>query len=293
MNNNTVNNLSKFKPSKLMRDKIEDIVLKIYNANNLYNKDEVIYISGPMTGVDDYRDRFNTIEEKIKYVYSDQDIYIINPINILDKLSDNEANYIDNVFLTFALLELSTIIMVDDTNDNWLNSRGTLIELTYANKNGITIYGMDWLYNAVRFKKYLSSNIANPTISITEELVDPNSNYKLDSSITDTTELMDFLSDINMGNFNLSDKGTITHTLSYSTILMDYLNNISKNILLNSDKIKSVAIKIEADPNIIKLITDKDPATTVANKGKAVYKFISDESLYGTGKIRITLGNNN
>ena len=42
MNNNTVNNLSKFKPSKLMRDKIEDIVLKIYNANDLYNKDEVI-----------------------------------------------------------------------------------------------------------------------------------------------------------------------------------------------------------------------------------------------------------
>lgn len=293
MNNNTVNNLSKFKPSKLMRDKIEDIVLKIYNTNNLYNKDEVIYISGPMTGVDDYRDRFNTIEEKIKYVYSDQDIYIINPINILDKLSDDEANYIDKVFLTFALLELSTIIMVDDTNDNWLNSRGTLIELTYANKNGITIYGMDWLYNAVRFKKYLSSSIVNPTINITEELVDPNSNYKLDSSITDTTELMDFLTDINMGNFNLSDKGTITHTLSYSTILMDYLNNIATDILLNSDKIKSVAIKIEADPNIIKLITDKDPATTVANKGKAVYKFISDKSLYGTGKIRITLGNNN
>lgn len=149
-------NVSKIKPSKKMINYINETIGKIYLEAK--DHDYIIYISGPMTGIDNYKEKFAKIEKDIKYVYHEADIYIINPVNILDNIPE-DSSYIDTMFLTEALVSISSIIIVDDSDNNYINSRGVLAELAYARGKNKDIYGMDWLYNAFRFRKFLDNGI--------------------------------------------------------------------------------------------------------------------------------------
>lgn len=90
-----------------------------------------IYISGPITGTNDYMERFKAAEDTLKQ-YGHE---VVNPAAALAGLpaSTTHKEYMD---ISIALLKLcDTILMLD----NWRYSKGSCIELDYAIRNGITV----------------------------------------------------------------------------------------------------------------------------------------------------------
>ncbi len=153
-------NLTKFKcTNKDFLDYMNQKMWQIIIDNNLEDKDEVIYISAPMTGIDNYQYRFKQMYDWVKYIYHDCDIFIINPSKYLDEIPEQlNASYVDKIFFCFELLNLATILILDDSTDKWMESRGCLTELMYAQSSGITMYGYDYVVNATKWRHYLDED---------------------------------------------------------------------------------------------------------------------------------------
>lgn len=136
-----------FKPSKKFENYINDIVMREwFNYNNyaislkLNGSMKIGYISSPMTittGINkDIKGCYDAIIEKLL----SHNIYPINMNKIIDEIPDElDASYIDIMHLCFALLNISDIIFVNVTNNDWLNSRGVLSELSYAKEKELYI----------------------------------------------------------------------------------------------------------------------------------------------------------
>lgn len=153
-------NLTSFKCTneKFLRY-IDDKIYEVVKSNDLENKDEVIYISAPMTGIDNYSERFQVMSNWINYAYHEQNIFIINPSKYIDEIPlELNASYIDKVFFTFRLINLATIFILDDSTDKWTESRGCLLELIYAWYNRINMYGYNYIMNSVKFRHYLDGH---------------------------------------------------------------------------------------------------------------------------------------
>ena len=87
-----------------------------------------IYISGPVTGTDDYKERFQRAEEKLKgkYEYS----MIVNPTKIQEIFSKPE-NVTHDEYMHVALSVLDKCDCIHMMS-GWKKSQGACIEYGYA-----------------------------------------------------------------------------------------------------------------------------------------------------------------
>lgn len=92
-----------------------------------------VYISGPISGRRDYRERFREAEGRLR----NMGFQVINPANMNSVLIENETEYEDYIKISLELMGLcDCICMIGD----WWNSRGAKIEHEYAK-----IRGMDFV----------------------------------------------------------------------------------------------------------------------------------------------------
>lgn len=107
-------------------DKVYYYMQYCTSLNN--NKHHTIYISGPITGVDNYLDNFNAAEEALKELgYT-----VINPARFNSVLPD--LKYEQYMSIDFALLDLCDYIYM---LDGWQDSKGANREYGYALGKGL------------------------------------------------------------------------------------------------------------------------------------------------------------
>ena len=99
----------------------------------------MIYISGPISGTNDYLTRFDSAEDEI---HEDIDLdlsydYIINPADILDRLPTYNLKYSDLMRLCLDLLSMcDSIYMLR----GWEKSKGARLEREFAITHNFKIY---------------------------------------------------------------------------------------------------------------------------------------------------------
>lgn len=89
-----------------------------------------IYISGPITNVLDYKEKFARAEQNLKLKYPDAEI--INP-TVLDKLP---LEYDEYMKLDLMLLDMCDAIYM---MNGWEMSKGACIEFSYATAKELII----------------------------------------------------------------------------------------------------------------------------------------------------------
>ena len=89
-----------------------------------------IYISGPITNVLDYKEKFARAEQNLKAKYPDAEI--INP-TVLDKLPLTYDEYME---LDLMLLDMCGVIYM---MNGWEKSKGACIEFGYATAKELII----------------------------------------------------------------------------------------------------------------------------------------------------------
>lgn len=146
-------NFSKFRTSKRFENYCDNLINNLIISEKLDTKKEIIYISSPMTGVDNYQEKFDSLIRNVQKFYENQNYYIINPSTILDSIPESlYASYIDKMLLTFKLLDICTVMIVNDYGDDWIKSRGVLTELTYCKSNNIDIIGYNNLITLLKLR---------------------------------------------------------------------------------------------------------------------------------------------
>ncbi len=91
-----------------------------------------IYISGGITGVENYKEKFAEAEEKLKAEYPEADI--VNPAKLSEIYQNgNCEDYID--ICLYLLAKCDSIYMLQ----GWEDSKGASIEHTYARIKEMTI----------------------------------------------------------------------------------------------------------------------------------------------------------
>lgn len=82
-----------------------------------------IYLSGPITGVEDYKERFLAADLFLEKIY-EGDATILNPAKNPEGL--RPADYMR---LSFAMIDAADVVSV---MPGWANSRGAVLEVMYA-----------------------------------------------------------------------------------------------------------------------------------------------------------------
>ena len=104
----------------------------------------VFYLVGPITGIEDKAEAIFDQAKKdlstyLSQVYEEDEYFVLTPYN-WSRLIKVELPYTDYMIISATIIKIfvDNIVLVD-INDNWLNSRGTLSELTVAATNNIEI----------------------------------------------------------------------------------------------------------------------------------------------------------
>lgn len=96
---------------------------------------ERIYISGPVTGHEDYMTEFSRMERKVAALFNGSAV-VINPAAVCAKLPEG-VSWEECMKLCFVLVEMADgIYMMPD----WQKSTGACIEYGYAKALGKQIY---------------------------------------------------------------------------------------------------------------------------------------------------------
>ena len=99
--------------------------------NGRLRHDDWIYISGPITGVENYMENFSSAEVRL----ADRGWHVVNPAKMGWILPRN-AEWADYMIIDFQLLAAcSYIYMLKD----WEKSKGAKEEIAFAKKNGIQV----------------------------------------------------------------------------------------------------------------------------------------------------------
>lgn len=156
-------NETQFKVScKEMSDYIKSVCDKLEKETNIYQRDNVVYISGPVTGINGFKQSFIIMKEYIKYIYHDKDVLIIDPTEYLDAIPEElnlHPTYIDMIIFGLELLKYAgKMFIYDDDKEAWINSRGCLIEATYATCNNIDMYNYEYTIKAAMNIKMNETN---------------------------------------------------------------------------------------------------------------------------------------
>lgn len=156
-------NESQFKVScKEMEDYIKSVCDKLEKETNIYQRANVVYISGPVTGINGFKQSFIIMKEYIKYIYHDKDVLIIDPTEYLDAIPEElnlHPTYIDMGIFGLELLKYAdSMFIYDKDKEAWINSRGCLIEATYAACNDINMYNYEYTLKAAMNIKMAETN---------------------------------------------------------------------------------------------------------------------------------------
>lgn len=156
-------NETRFKVScKEMDDYIKSVCDKLEKETDIYKRDNVVYISGPVTGINGYKQTFILMKEYIKYIYHDKDVLIIDPTEYIDAIPEElnlHPTYIDMIIFGLELLKYADSMFIYDNNkEAWINSRGCLIEATYAACNDINMYNYEYTLKAAMNIKMAETN---------------------------------------------------------------------------------------------------------------------------------------
>lgn len=96
-----------------------------------------IYISGPVTGCEDYKRRFNAAE---KFIEQELGAAAVNPVDVLLPLSESKEDFTPEEFMhiCYSLMDLCDAILM---LPGWEASKGACIEYGYAlGKDMIAIF---------------------------------------------------------------------------------------------------------------------------------------------------------
>lgn len=90
-----------------------------------------IYLSGPITGTEDYMERFAAAESEL----SEFDMAVVNPAKVNGQLP-KETTYSEYMEMSIAMLkQCDAIYMLE----GWRKSNGAMVEFEYAYEHGIAI----------------------------------------------------------------------------------------------------------------------------------------------------------
>lgn len=93
--------------------------------------EERVYISGPISGTDDYLERFARVEERIKA----RDWVAVNPAKVNASLP-KDTSYACYIDTSLAMLRHCTMIWM---MKGWKDSKGALLEYAYARALDIAV----------------------------------------------------------------------------------------------------------------------------------------------------------
>ena len=137
----TIHRKSQKVKDESLEDTISDIVgyslqmLRILNGmknNEVNSMKKIVYIAGPITGIDNYKTNFNNAVLKLKMI--DNNIEVINPALIELHESATREDYMK---VCYAMLDMANNIYM---LPGWEKSKGAKLEYEYALKNGIQIF---------------------------------------------------------------------------------------------------------------------------------------------------------
>lgn len=121
--------------NEIFLDLCKDAGKEILNPeiiNKPKNKN-LIFISGPITGIKDYKDKFNEAE---KYLQNNGFVNIINPAKVAEALPVDAIKYEDFLKIDLQMLNACSMIYM---LKGWDNSKGACKEHEYAINHGIDI----------------------------------------------------------------------------------------------------------------------------------------------------------
>lgn len=84
-----------------------------------------VYISGPITGVDDYKEKFARVEE----MYKAAGHYVLNPAKLSDLLPEDCTTWKQYMDFAIELLKMSSIVVM---LPGWEKSKGACVEYYLA-----------------------------------------------------------------------------------------------------------------------------------------------------------------
>ena len=91
------------------------------------------YISGPITGVENYLDNFDRFEKKVK---AELDCVVVNPAKVSAELPI-ETEYEEYMEMSITMMKMCDAIYM---MKGWKESRGAQFEHTYAKILGLKIF---------------------------------------------------------------------------------------------------------------------------------------------------------
>lgn len=165
---------SNFKPDNIEQVKAftNSYIEHLVNILKLEDKNYIIYISGPVTNIEDYEARFNGIEFVTYQAFSAYNVYVINPVQVLNLIDKHfEFTYIDKVFICYALLSIANVMIYDNRDNKWEKSMGTFTEISFAMGRGIEVIDYMYVKNTLNARNLIITD--TPILLLKQSLKSP------------------------------------------------------------------------------------------------------------------------